>query len=411
MFKSTSLSYTRLLALFFALLLAACGSGGTGAGGDAPTFAVDPTLEPHVSEIEFIDEPGIRRVGCIVDEDGRQADFVEDEVIVSVEDREELSEIAERLNGTVLFEVDPNAPGLLEDRAPVFALLRVDAPETSDEELAELSIGRAEGAGHLRLCSRRARNTLAAIARESAEEGTLVAANFLLRSDEMGNRLASESGATTGGGPAFGAGYSSNAFDLPYMNRGSEQDIGTAEAARMVHEVVGTATGRNRVDLMIIDGGFLRLDDYPDAEIIPRGRFSRANPMNSCSGGGDCPWHGTNVASAALGTFNDGVGAAGPAGPAQLDDSEDETSFVNPIFVQTPRPNFWDILEFVFRRVPEVFARYPDIANLSFSADVPAGACLLGACTALDELGRWIERAGILVFASAGNDGADVDSE
>ncbi len=106
----------------------------------------------------------------------------------------------------------------------------------------------------------------------------------------------------------------------------------------MVHQVVGEATGRNRVDLMIIDGGFLPLDDYPDAEIIPGWKLlPLPTPLGSCSGGRDCPWHGTTVASAALGRFNDGIGAAGPAGPAVLDgDSGDETSFVNPIFVQSP---------------------------------------------------------------------------
>jgi hypothetical protein len=410
--KSLSLSFTQVIALFFSLLLAACGNGGSGANGAPSTFEVDATLQPAIDEIQFIDGAGSRPVGCIVDEDGNHADFVEDEVIVAVEVSEDIPEIAARLHGTVLFEVDPNATGLLAERSPIFALLRVDAPETSPEELAALAVGHGDGAGHLRLCSQRSLNTLAAIARESFDEGTTLAANFLLTPDEISDRVASESPSSTSAAPRFGAGYSPNAFDLPYMNRGSEQDIGAAEAARMVHQVVGEATGRNRVDLMIIDGGFLPLDDYPDAEIIPAGSFSRANPLGSCSGGRDCPWHGTTVASAALGRFNDGIGAAGPAGPAVLDgDSGDETSFVNPIFVQSPRLNFWDILEFVLVRVPEAFGRFPDIANISASGDLPAGACFLGACDLLNELGRQIDRAGILLFASAGNDAADVDAE
>jgi len=408
-----SLSFRRAIALFFALMLVACGNG-TSEAGEA-TFEVDHTLKPVIDAIQFIDGFGTRPVGCIADDSGNQASFVEDEVIVTVDDRDALDQIAGRLNGTILFEVDPNESGLLEERSPIFALLRVDAPEATPEEVSALSAGRADGAGHLRLCSQRALNTLAAIARETLEEGSTLGANFLLTPDEMSSRETAEA-TSADGSPAFGRGFSSNAFELPYMDRAEEddddwvQDIGTAEAARMVHEVAGDATGRNRVDMMIIDGGFLRNGDFPGADIIPAGSFGQANAAGC--GGGPCPWHGTTVASAALGRFDDGRAGAGPAGPVVLDEvSGEESSFVNPIFVQTPQMNFWDIIEFVVLRVPELALRFPDIANISASGDVPAGACLLGACHVLDEFGGFIRRAGILVFASAGNDAVDVDAE
>jgi serine protease len=408
-----SLSFRSAIAFFLALSLTACGTGASEVG--EATFEIDPTLSPVTDAIDFIEGSGTRPVGCMADDAGNHADFVEDEVIVTVDDSTELDEIAARLNGDVLFEVDPNQSGLLEERSPIFALLRVDAPEATPEEVAALAVGRADGAGHLRFCSQRALNTLAAIARESFEEGTRLGANFLLSPDEMSGRDTSEA-STTVLSPPFGRGFSNNAFELPYMDRATEddddwvQDIGTAEAARMVHQVVGEATGRNRVDLMIIDGGFLP-DDFPEADIIPAGTFGQINPPNICSNGAECPWHGTNVASAALGRFNDSRGGAGPAGPVVDADSGEETSFVNPIFVQTPRMNFWDIIEFVVLRVPEIYTRFPDIANISASADVPAGACLLGACHILDEFGELLRRSGILVFASAGNDAADVDAE
>lgn len=244
------------------------------------------------------------------------------------------------------------------------------------------------------MSSQKALDTLTAMARESAQEGTDLGANFLFTYDDLSDRETEESGS----GDA--SGYSQNAFELPYMDRGSAQDIGAAEAARMVHDAIGIPTGRNRVDFLIMDGGFLNIEDFPTAEMIPRGRFSRVNPPNSCGGGGDCPWHGTNVASAALGIFDDNIGAAGPA-----------AEVVRPIFVQSPRPNLWDYLDYIFDTIPSALLRFPDIVNISASGDIPAGLCLVGVCEAVNVVGRSVRAAGILVFASAGNDGANVDDE
>jgi hypothetical protein len=389
-----SLRFRSAIALFLALWLAACGEGGSVNSPVEATFEIDPAVEPNVESISFIDDTGVRPVASIVDGSGRQIDFVEDEVILTLDDRDALPAILDRLRGTVLREVDPNATGLLSEPSPIFVLVRVDAPDAEASELAELIMAQGEHGGEHRVSSQKGLNTLTAMARESVDEGTELGANFLFAYDELSDRETAES-------PSGDAsGYSPNAFELAYMNRGSAQDIGAAEAARMVHEAVGVPTGRNRVDFMIMDGGFLNIPDYPGAEIIPRGRFSRVNPPNSCSGGGDCPWHGTNVASAALAIFDDHIGAAGPA-----------AEVVNPIFVQTPRPNLWDYLDYLFDTVPSALGRFPDIVNISASADIPAGLCLVGVCEAVNVVGRSVRAAGILVFASAGNDAANVDGE
>jgi len=389
-----SLPFPRTIALFLALWLSACGEGGSVNRPVEATFEIDPSLEPNVDSIAFPDDTGVRPVASIVDGHGRQIDFVEDEVILTLDDRAALPAILERLHGTVIREVDPNATGLLSELSPIFVLLRVDAPDAEASELAELIMEQGDNGGQHRVSSQKGLNTFTAMARESVGEGTELGANFLFTYDELSDRETAES-------PSGDAsGYSPNAFELAYMNRGSAQDIGAAEAARMVHEAVGVPTGRNRVDFMIMDGGFLNIPDYPGAEIIPRGRVSRINPPNSCSGGGDCPWHGTNVASAALALFDDNIGAAGPA-----------AEVVNPIFVQTPRPNVWDYLDFIFDTVPSALGRFPDIVNISASADIPAGLCLVGVCEAVNVVGRSVRAAGILVFASAGNDAANVDGE
>jgi len=382
----------RVLALLCAGWIAACGSGGSTSV--EPTFELDPTLEPVVETIAFSDATGERRLARVTDDRGRAVDMVEDEVVLTLPNRDELPEILERLHGAVLREVDPNATGLLSDPAPIFILVRVDARHADPAELAELMMEQGDSGAHHRVSSQRALDTLTAIAQESVGHGTELGANFLFTYDSLSERETVESSSGSG------AGYSSNAFDLPYMNRGSAQDIGAAEAARMVHDAIGVPVGRNRVDFAVIDGGFLNIPDYPSAEIVPRDRFGRANELNTCSGGGDCPWHGTNVASAAFGIFDDGIGAVGPAGEV-----------VNPILVQSPLPNVWDYLDYIFNVLPNTLLRFPDVVNVSASADIPAGLCLVGVCTIIDVIGRSIDRAGILVFASAGNDGANVDGE
>ncbi len=382
-------SFLGWLVALVALLAVGCGSD---AAGGQLSFEVDPGVKPGTDSIEFVDGSGERPLASITDDKGRQIDFVEDEVVLTLEDRSELPSILERLNGTVLREIDPVANGA-PDGTPLFVLVRVDPREADPSELVEMILS-SEGdnrAAH-RVSSQAALDALTAMARESVEEGTELGANFLFEYDSLSEREALE--APTGGT----SDYTQDAFDWPYMNRGSNQDIGAAEAARMVHDAGRVPTPSNKVDFMIMDGGFLDLADFPRATIIG-GRFGTPNP-NACSGGNPCPWHGTMVASTAISVFDNGQGAAGPA-----------SEVVNPIFVQSPNPNLWDYLEYIFVTVPTALSRFPDIVNISASGGIPAGLCLVGVCTAVDIAASSIHRAGILVFASAGNDGADVDDE
>ena len=380
----------RLIAvLLLAASLVACGSG---AKTSDPTFEVDPSVQPNVSAIPFADETGERPVAAIADDLGGQIDFVEDEVILTLRDRGALPAILERLDGTVIKEIDATVHGAPAD-TPLFVLVRINPAHADPNELRELVLGsEGENARHHRVSSQAGLDALTAMARESSERGTELGANFLFTYDGLSERETEE-------GPGADPAYSRNAFELPYMNRGSEQDIGAAEAARMVRDAGLVPADGDKVDFLIMDGGFLNIPDFPNAEMIPRGRFSRPNP-NTCSGGNPCPWHGTNVASAALGIFDDGIGAAGPA-----------SEVVRPIFVQSPNPNLWDYLEYIFETIPSALGRFPEIVNISASGDIPAALCLTGVCHAIDAVGASVRAANILVFASAGNDTKNVDQE
>jgi len=364
-------------------------------GAGTPGFAVDPSLEPTLGKIAISDLSGDHPISSVADDLGHQIDFVEDEVIVALHDPAELPAVQARLNATVLRTVDPSKAGA-PPGLPVFYLLKVSPRTASPTELVELILasGAENGAQH-RVSSQSGLDLLTAIGRETHDAGTQLGANFLVRYDGLSERTTREAPMSVDGP----AGYSPDAFHWPYMSMGSVQDIGAAEAARLVRDSGRTPAPASRVDFMILDGGFSSTADYPTPLLPGASRLDVRNP-NACSGGASCPWHGTAVASTALSTFDDGRGAAGPA-----------SQVARPIFVQSPNPNFWDYLEYIFGTLPSALGRFPEIVNISASADIPAGLCLVGVCTAVDMIGSSVHAAGMLVFASAGNDGANVDDE
>jgi subtilisin family serine protease len=104
-------------------------------------------------------------------------------------------------------------------------------------------------------------------------------------------------------------GYSPDAFQWTYMNRGSAQDIGVGQAWRLLERAGRT---RNKVRMLILDSGFAPNDDFPTVRAI-LGDWNVRN-TTSC-GGSPCPWHGTHVVTTAMGRPDNAFGVAGPAGP------------------------------------------------------------------------------------------------
>ena len=99
----------------------------------------------------------------------------------------------------------------------------------------------------------------------------------------------------------------------------------------------------------------------------------------------------------AMGRADNSLGAAGPAGP--IGDA---------VVLQSPAVDFMGIITYIFDRIPRALSARPRIINISASANIPAEACLailvgVPICQALDATTRGFRRAGMLVFASAGN--------
>ena len=383
-----------LMVALGAVFFSGCKSSNKTVDPPVPTFEVDTDLMPLTDSIPFAGGTETRPVAVVADDEGNRVDFVENEVLVAVATESDIASIAARLGGTVLRTVDTTIDNANPTDTPFFALIRVDDPPTATpEELTELIMA-TDGFSESqhRFSSQRGLDLLTAIATESQTMGTSVGANFLLQPAGLSERSTSESATAISGG-----GYSADAFALPYMSRGSTQDIGAAEAARLVRDAGRAITGS--VPIGIIDSGFSTTPELTNVLMIPPSALDRRN-TSDCSGGNPCPWHGTSVASSAMGAFDDGIGAAGPAAEVG-----------RPLLLAVPGGNLWEILEFIFVTIPAAIATRPGIVNISSSGDIPAGLCLVGVCTAADIISAALHSAGTQIFASAGNDSANVDDE
>lgn len=372
--------------------MAGCGSDSApgnpdgGGGSDTVVLTVDPTVEPSTPDLPVGSGDDPRPLAAIASEHGHQAEFVENELWIQPASQTELDDFLARWNGTVIGEYDPSEFGLGGE--PVQYLVRADATgaDTTDlgDLISELSGG---GTGDFRVSSQAALSLIAANAQEAAS-GLEVGMNWVGQGSSF---IDSESMEAPAGDPS---GYSPDAFTWASHAVGNTQDIGVAEAWRML-ELAGRLD--NRVKLAILDMGFSNINDIRGEKVVISNVPFVENPMEvenllGCGGGG-CPWHGTNVASAAMGLADDGFGGAGPAGPV-----------ADPILVFTLYDYFTSIGALAAAR-----AAGADIANMSYGAPIPG----ILSWTALPfEIATLALRdSGMLIFASAGNAGANVDEE
>lgn len=363
-----------------------------------PEVVVDPAVTPPVAALPGIDGGPERPLARLVDDDGRSTDFVANEAVVVAEDENAVRAFVDRWHGEILFTIDPSRLGV--DAAPVH-LVRVDPSSVDPASLAEdWQMLEPSVTGEFRLSSSGAVKLLALVASESLSTGLEVNVNVLFESATVRERRTAEGSSGFASMPD-GSGLSENdAFTWPYMRRGGAQDIGVAEAWRILE-----ATGRfaNRSKVVVADGGFRPNDDFPPIHRVVRaGSLREPNPDPTACGGdtftATCTWHGTHVTVTGFGLPDNAFGAAGPGGPV-----------TDLIVMQSPSVDALNIIRYIFAEIPTAAAQRPRILNISAATDLSNGACVL-ACGALDALTGALRAAGILVFAAAGNDGAYVDA-
>jgi hypothetical protein len=270
--------------------------------------------------------------------------------------------------------------------------VRIDTSLADTSQLEdELLALEPDARGITAVSSEQGLELLAAAAQETMG-GLSVGINWIGEGDTLAGRFTQESNAGPDGfSPNF---YSSNAFNWNYLNLASPQRIGVTEAWYMLDRA---GKLNNKVKIAILDMGF----GVTGNQDLPAGWVASSNvPFNGATdtsnllgcGGGSCPWHGTNVAGAAFGVANNAYGGAGPGGPVAA-----------PVLIYT----LYDYVTSI-GAVVQALARGARIINMSYSARVPAVVSWtvlpFEATTAAASL-----RA--VIFASAGNDGANVDAE
>lgn len=387
-------------------------------GPNSPLFfdtAIDPSLLPAQPLMADARRPNSPRplsvaASTVVDQEGgggpndvpgspqvyeATGAFVSNELLVAVPPGEaargELDRLLTERGGVVLDRLDLAPLGV----AGLAAVLRVQLdPAGSDVAAYPQHARRKQPAvrGLLRVSDAAGLDLLAAAAEETDRALHLrVSPNFLVGGDEIALRTTTEAAADDGGLP----GYVPDAFAWPYFDDDSVQSFGVAEAWRLLE---ASGRGGAGVTAAVIDGGFVSHADLPPTtRIVPAGAFGRPNPYN-CSAGNPCPFHGTQVASMLAGLPDNGFGAAGSGG-----------AFVNPVLMQVPSADLFEYIRFAVDAVVTAVAARPRIVNLSASGDIPAGVSWL-TDPILDLLGGGLRAAGMLVVASAGNDGRNVDA-
>jgi len=342
-----------------------------------PTLKVDPTVKPSFLSLPDL-EGGPRPVSSVTDAKGNQRDFVQNEIIVTTKDAAKLEALLTRYKGKILASVKPEDPELAA-LEPMY-LVRVDASGADSSQLsADLRALDPLSRGELRVSSGEGEKLISA----AAHEGNGVGLNWISTPSNFIDRSVTD----TPVGPGATS-YTSNAFNWSFFNAGGEQDIGVTEAWRAL-QIAGKLG--NKVKVADLDIGFHPDADFPagwESFSSVSGQAALENCLSFCSSGA---WHGSNVVHTLAGLSDNRYGAAGVAGP------------VASVILGLTDLTEWNNIEAVIR----ARARGAKIINMSFSGRTPAG---LGWTQDPFRLVVFTVRtSGTLFFASAGNDGKDVD--
>lgn len=354
------------------------------------TVTVDATVKPARPELAGIEGGPARPITSLVDQHGTQVDFVQNELIITTDQRASLDALLARWKGQIIDSVDPTPLGIASAK-PTY-LVRIDASAADQTKLAadfkrlapdvrsELRVGSVEGV------------KLLAVLAQEAVGGTVLTPNWLMRPASLERGPINEGAIGTVGPGKFPSTpdptYNPDATTWPYLQEGGPMDTGVTRAWRAL-----SLAGRfnNRVTIAIFDAGFKSNNDMARADIS--GGYNVQNP--AACGDNPCPWHGTGTSSAAFAVADNGYGAAGPAGPV-----------ADPILVQSP-DDLWSYVKYPIRLLLTGLAK-PRVINISATFLLPALPAAV-AKAALSVATATLRLAGVLVVAAAGNDGLNLD--
>ncbi len=356
----------------------------------APSIVVDQNLRVTQDDLPPVTANGKSRpVAAMQDERGNIAHFVENELVLTSNDMKAVTAFVTKWNGELLASIDFQNSGI--DTTNLH-LIQIDTGLADVSQLMDdlKTLDNAIRGSH-RVSSESGLALIAAGAR-SAASGMQVGMNWIGVGESISSGSTSES--AIGDGRFTAGGYSSDAFDWSYMDSGSTQDIGVAPAWRLLSNL-GRLTNRQR--LAILDMGFIPTfngdvaTDFIARSNVPFVPAIGTSNLGSC--GGPCPWHGTNVANAAMGLVDNNIGAAGPGGPV-----------ARPVLVFTLYDFFTSM-----SAVTIAYAEGARIMNMSYSAKVPF--IVSWSVLPFEVVTTAAHAAGAIMTASAGNSGENVDAE
>jgi hypothetical protein len=268
------------------------------------SYVIDQSIEPMQDTIlgPAGESPVVARVGA----DGRQYDYVGDQVVLLPTSDAQLAAFLARHDGTVVSDYQ-------EDDAERTVVVRLDPSGFPLDRLVE-DAERAGIGGEHRFSSQDAVRLMALVLRERA-------AGLKVTSDGLHAPLQSVLLSTADRG-AFNA-LAHAAFTGPAGAR-----LADAWQYLAGHRVAGPL---RRVNVAIVDGGFwvdaagASVPDPANGQSdLPANPVQRdfvnggaaISGMNAarCSGGSVCPWHGHGSASVATGTLGNGAYRAGTGG-------------------------------------------------------------------------------------------------
>ncbi len=357
-----------------------------GCGGPA-TVAVDPGLKPVAKALPKM-RGAKRPLARVEGSNGDGADFVADEIVVMAT-RGELKPILRRLRGVLLKTVD--VPG---DPADIH-LIRIRRPGKVAGLASDVGrLSKTKGTSTL-VSSQQGLGTLAAVADEAARGGD-VGINWIGAGDSFVDGSTRDAAAGPERFSVLSGGWSSNAYNWVQMAGSGPQNTGVAPSWTLLAKLNRLQPSSIRVG--ILDMGFAtRTNGDMQPDMIARSNVPGADAIGTknllgCGGGNPCLWHGTAVHNAAMGVADNGIGAAGPAGPV-----------ARPVLVFTLYDFFTSMSATLIGA-----AEGARVLNMSYSADVPAAFSWSVAPFELTTAA--IRAGGVLLFAAAGNSAQDVDA-
>ena len=356
-------------------------------GCDGPiTVYVDEALTPKRDPLPGFDKGDTRPVAGMLDADGATKEFVADEVVVTSKDSGAVDALVERWDGKVLSSFKPEK----SDETTYTIRVRTDLADAASLSEHLVKLNKYHKATSIAVSGKGALGLLAIAAAEAAA-GLTVGVNWISTPTSYATRSLAEAGVGPQGftnNPADP--YNRDPYKWSYLNAGSVQDIGVTEAWTQM-DAVGLLTA-NKVEMTILDQGFAPVvnDDMPPntamASMVP---WAGAGDQGTTSW---ARWHGTQVANAAAAVPGNFKGAAGPAGP------------VAKLQLNYTGTDMFTIMYALSRSTGA------QLINMSFTGSVS----WVWAWTLLPMDGlTWLLRstANLLMFAAAGNEGANVDGE